>query len=138
MLFKTKTNFVSSFEDTATGASTTAQPTVDSRPNNVAQPVHSAGGKAASLAFQPGPAKDEDVSVNGFEPLIKYPVIDGKVNVYQSTKSGSRFVFKQHEFNEPNSNWGLFGDTKATLKIDLDNVNQVKIFKKLPLLLLTH
>ena len=60
--------------------------------------------------------------------MIKYPVVDGKVNVYQSSKSGSRFAFKQQEFNEPKTN-SLFGDTKVTLKIDLDNVNQVSFLE---------
>lgn len=60
--------------------------------------------------------------IDRFEPLIKRPVVDYRVNVYQSTADGLRFAFDQIEFNAPLTNW--FGNVKASLTLDLNKTRQ--------------
>jgi len=74
----------------------------------------------STLPICTGPVND-NVSAEKFEPLVRRPVVANKVNVYESTKDGVRFVFKQIDFDVPLSD--LTG-AKASLTLDLNKTRQ--------------
>lgn len=68
------------------------------------------------------PSFSTDLHVGSYEPLVKRDLADFKVNVYESTKDGARFAFKQIEFDFPIP--AAFGNLKAEVNINVNNKRQ--------------
>ena len=77
----------------------------------------------AKSSAKSGDPTNDSVYMDSFKPLTKHPVVDFKINVYQSSKDGQRFEFAQIDFNSlANAN---LGNVEAYVKIDLNQTNQV-------------